>query len=69
MVQEAFRQLGMAMPEGARLGCIEVMLVSMSPDQAEALITAFHNGQLKEKLTKVQQDVPSQGTLNFLSRK
>ena len=64
MVQEAFRQFGMAIPEGARLGCIEVMLASMSPDQAEALITVFHNGELKEQLTKVQQDVSTQ-KMNF----
>ena len=53
LVQEGCRLLKISLVRGARLGCIELLLDTMTPLQAKALLKAYHNGRLKRVLEKV----------------
>ena len=55
LVKGAFHERGMPAPRDVRLGCIELLLEEMSPDQAKALLEAVHSGKLKEMLSKVSR--------------
>ena len=53
MMQAAYDHLGLPRPESVREGCLEVIFSTMTPKHAQALLTVYRNGRLKDTLNKV----------------
>ena len=53
LMQAACDQLRLPYPRSVRRGCVEIIFESMLLEQAQALLTVYHNGQLKNVMNKV----------------
>ena len=52
-VLELFAHLGLARPRNVQAGSIKILMNHMTPNEAQALLSAYHNGKLEEILNKV----------------
>ena len=53
LIQAACDQLKLPYPSSVRWGCIEMVFNIMTREQAQALLTVYHNGKLKDVLNRV----------------
>ena len=53
VMQAVCDHLGLPRPASVRQGCIEIIFNTMTPKHAQALLTVYHDGLLKDTLNKV----------------
>ena len=51
--QNACDQWNLPFARTVQSGCVKIIFDSMTPEQAQALLTVYHNGKLKALLNKV----------------
>ena len=52
-VLELFNWLGLPRPLSVQSGCIRILMNRMTPNEAQALLSTYHDGKLEEELNKV----------------
>ena len=52
-VRELFNWLGLSKPQKVQKGCVRILMNQMTPNEAKALLSTYHDGKLEEVLNKV----------------